>query len=99
MSYMALEVAPFCTRVLAPFYLRVSIEKTLGQKMVLPERQIHQVEAFFHRFPTAQTLFIDGSERPTQRAQDSTEQKSYYSGKKNDTPVNTFSSAMTNGVF
>ena len=25
MSYMALEVAPFCTRVLAPFYLRVSI--------------------------------------------------------------------------
>ena len=75
------------------------LEKTLGQKMVLPERQIHQVEAFFHRFPTAQTLFIDGSERPTQRAQDSTEQKSYYSGKKNDTPVNTFSSAMTNGVF
>ena len=28
MNYMALEVAPFCTRVLAPFYLRVS---TLGQ--------------------------------------------------------------------
>ena len=26
MSYMALEVAPFCTRVLAPFYLRVSTE-------------------------------------------------------------------------
>ena len=24
MSTMALEVAPFCTRVLAPFYLRVS---------------------------------------------------------------------------
>ena len=24
MSNMALEVAPFCTRVLAPFYLRVS---------------------------------------------------------------------------
>jgi hypothetical protein len=58
------------------------LEKTLGQKMVLPERQIHQVEAFFHRFPTAQTLFIDGSERPTQRPQDSTEQKNYYSGKK-----------------
>ena len=75
------------------------LEKTLGQKMVLPERQIHQVEAFFHRFPTAQTLFIDGSERPTQRPQDSKEQKGYYSGKKNDTPVNTFSSAMTNGVF
>ena len=26
MSTMALEVAPFCTRVLAPFYLRVSID-------------------------------------------------------------------------
>ena len=75
------------------------LEKTLGQKMVLPERQIHQVEAFFHRFPTAQTLFVDGSERPTQRPQDSTEQKSYYSGKKNDPPVSTFSSATINGVF
>jgi hypothetical protein len=30
--------------------------------VVLPERQIHQVEAFWTRFPTAQTLFIDGSE-------------------------------------
>lgn len=58
------------------------LEKTLGQKMVLPERQIHEVEAFFHRFPTAQTLFVDGSERPTQRPQDATEQKAYYSGKK-----------------
>jgi hypothetical protein len=75
------------------------LEKTLGQKRVLPERQIHQVEAFFHRFPTAQTLFVDGSERPTQRPQDSTEQKSYYSGKKNDPPVSTSSSAMINGVF
>lgn len=58
------------------------LEKALGQAVVLPERQIHQVEAFWTRFPTAQTLFIDGSERPTQRPQDSTEQKNYYSGKK-----------------
>ena len=75
------------------------LEKALGQKMVLPERQIPQIEALFHRFPTAQTLFVDGSERPTQRPHDSTEQKSYYSGKKNETPVSTSSSAMTNGVF
>jgi hypothetical protein len=62
------------------------LEKALGQKLVLPERQIHQVEVFFHRFPTAQTLFVDGSERPTQRPQDSTKQKSYYSVKKTTHP-------------
>ena len=30
MSTMALEVAPFCTRVLAPFYLRVSTRASLA---------------------------------------------------------------------
>ena len=58
------------------------LERALGQQVVLPERQIHDVEAFFGRFPTAKTLFVDGSERPTRRPQDSTEQKNYYSGKK-----------------
>ena len=58
------------------------LERALGQEVVLPERQIHDVEVFFGRFPTAKTLFVDGSERPTRRPQDSTEQKNYYSGKK-----------------
>ena len=58
------------------------LESALGQAVVLPERQIHDVEVFFGRFPTAKTLFVDGSERPTRRPQDSTEQKNYYSGKK-----------------
>ena len=61
------------------------LERALGQQVVLPERQIHDVEAFFGRFPTAKTLFVDGSERPTRRPQDSTEQKNYYSGKKKTT--------------
>jgi hypothetical protein len=54
----------------------------LGQAVVLLERQIHQVEAFWSRFPTAKALFSGGSERPTQRRQDAMEQKTYYSGKK-----------------
>jgi hypothetical protein len=58
------------------------LEKALRQAVVLPERQIHQAEAFWTRFPTAKTLFVDGSERPTQRPQDATKQKTYYSGKK-----------------
>jgi len=61
------------------------LEQTLGHHLVLPERQIHHVEAFFQRFPTAQTLFVDGSERPTYRPQQATAQKRQYSGKKNGT--------------
>ena len=34
MSYMALEVAPFCTRVLAPFYLRVSSTISFGEERI-----------------------------------------------------------------
>ena len=58
------------------------LEQTLGYQMILPERQIHEVEGFFQRFPTAQTLFVDGSERPTYRPQERLAQKTYYSGKK-----------------
>ena len=36
------------------------LEQTLGYQMILPERQIHEVEGFSQRFPTAQTLFVDG---------------------------------------
>ena len=58
------------------------LEQTLGYQMILPERQIHEVEGFSQRFPTAQTLFVDGSERPTYRPQERLAQKTYYSGKK-----------------
>ena len=62
------------------------LEQTLGYQMILPERQIHEVEGFFQRFPTAQTLFVDGSERPTYRPQERLAQKTYYSGKKKRHP-------------
>lgn len=62
--------------------LLLVLERALGKAVVLPERQIHDVEAFFRRFPTAETLFVDGSERPTRRPQEPSEQKDYYSGKK-----------------
>ena len=38
MSYMALEVAPFCTRVLAPFYLRVS-----KGSLIMKENRLNEV--------------------------------------------------------
>jgi hypothetical protein len=79
--------------------LLLILEKALGQALVLPERQIHHAEVLWTRFPTAKTLFVDGSERPIQRPQDATKQKTYYSGKKNDTRVSTFSSAMTSVKF
>ena len=44
MSNMALEVAPFCTRVLAPFYLRVS--KREAVELVLSSgRNVPQIAA------------------------------------------------------
>ncbi len=58
------------------------LEKTLGRKMVLPERKLEKVEEFFETFPEAKEVFIDGTERQTQRPKDSKQQKDKYSGKK-----------------
>lgn len=58
------------------------LEKTLGRKMVLPERRLRKVEEFFEMFPEAREVFIDGTERPIQRPKDSKQQKDKYSGKK-----------------
>jgi len=58
------------------------LEATLGKKMVLPERQLKNVEEFFKMFPEAREVFIDGTERPVQRPKDSKQQKDKYSGKK-----------------
>jgi len=53
------------------------LEKTLGEEVVLPVRKIDQVEAFFTRFPQVKNLFIDGTERPTQRPKDPDTQNGY----------------------
>ena len=62
--------------------LQPLLEKTLGQKMVLPERKVDSIEAFFERFPEVKRVMIDGTERPIQRPQDPEAQKANYSGKK-----------------
>ncbi|MEB3701880.1 Transposase DDE domain protein [Candidatus Bealeia paramacronuclearis] len=58
------------------------LEKTLGRHLVLPKRQIHSVEEFMALCPDVKDLFLDGTERPTQRPQRSKLQKKRYSGKK-----------------
>lgn len=58
------------------------LEKTLGRHAVLPKRQIHSVEEFISFFPEVQDLFIDATERRTQRPQKAKIQRKRYSGKK-----------------
>jgi DDE superfamily endonuclease/Helix-turn-helix of DDE superfamily endonuclease len=62
--------------------LQPLLESVLGQKMVLPERKLESIEDFTTRFPSAQEVMIDGTERPIQRPKDEHKQKSHYSGKK-----------------
>lgn len=62
--------------------LQPILEKTLGEKMVLPERKLDSIEAFLERFPAVKRVMIDGTERPIARPQDSQAQQSNYSGKK-----------------
>jgi len=58
------------------------LEVVLGRAAVLPARQIRSVEEFLGRFPEVHDLFIDGTERPTQRPQKARRQRARYSGKK-----------------
>lgn len=58
------------------------LERTLARKLVLPKRQMRNVKEFFEAFPEAKEVFIDGTERPIQRPQESQRQRKTYSGKK-----------------
>jgi hypothetical protein len=58
------------------------LEKALGRHVVLPKRQIRSVEEFMTLCPDVKDLFLDGTERPTQRPQKSKLYKKRYSGKK-----------------
>ena len=58
------------------------LEKALGKTLSLPKRKIRTLEEFFELIPEAKDLFIDGTERPTQRPKNSKKQKDNYSGKK-----------------
>ena len=56
------------------------LSKTLGRELVLPKRQIKSTEEFMRLCPDAKDLFLDGTERPTQKP--SNKQSKQYSGKK-----------------
>ncbi len=58
------------------------LEKTLGRKLVLPERKISSVEEFLLKFPDAKDVFGDGSDRRIQRPKNPRRQNKTYSGKK-----------------
>ena len=62
--------------------LQKVLEAALGQKMVLPERKLDNIEAFLERFAGVKRVMIDGTERPIQRPQDPEQQQLNYSGKK-----------------
>lgn len=58
------------------------LEKTLGKKVVLPERKISSAEEFIRLFPEVREVFADGTERPVQRRKNYEKQREDYSGKK-----------------
>jgi len=58
------------------------LEKTLGKTLCLPKRKIRTLEEFIKLIPKAKDLFIDGTERPTQRPKNLKKQIDNYSGKK-----------------
>jgi hypothetical protein len=60
----------------------LSLEKTLGIEIVLPERKISSREEFERKFPEIKDIFVDGTERPIQRPKKAKNQKKNYSGKK-----------------
>ena len=58
------------------------LEKALDKLLSLPKRKISTLKEFLEIIPEAKDLFIDGTERPIQRAKDQKKQKENYSGKK-----------------
>lgn len=58
------------------------LEKALGRAIIMPKRQIKSIEEFLRIFPEAKDLFIDGTERKTQRPGKAKISKKRYSGKK-----------------
>lgn len=63
-------------------FLLPVLQKTLGRNLSLPKRQIRSVEEFFELYPEAKDVFIDGTERRTQRPKNQKKQQKLYSGKK-----------------
>ncbi|MEM7590716.1 MAG: hypothetical protein AAF383_04215 [Cyanobacteria bacterium P01_A01_bin.83] len=62
--------------------LQPILERVLGEKKVLPLRQIHSIEEFLEHFPTVKEVIVDGTQRPISRPKNAEKQKENYSGKK-----------------
>ena len=57
------------------------LEKSLDWQVVLPQRKIGSVEEFIQHYPGIKDVFVDGTERPTQRPHKAKSQRKHYSGK------------------
>ena len=62
--------------------LQPILEKTLGEKKVLPLRKLSSIDEFISHFPEVKKVIVDGTERPICRPKDKDKQKENYSGKK-----------------
>lgn len=61
---------------------RPLVEKTLGRVDVLPIRKISSIDELLTKFPELKEVYIDGTERPVQRKQNTKASNKNYSGKK-----------------
>lgn len=61
------------------------LEKTLGRKLVLPERKATSLEEVFDRVPGLKDIFLDGTERRVQKPKNKKKRNKLYSGKKKAT--------------
>ena len=62
--------------------LQEILEKTLGEKKVLPLRKINSIQEFMERFTQVKKVMVDVTERPIARPKNKEKQKENYSGKK-----------------
>lgn len=61
------------------------LELALGRHLAFPERKITSIEEFERKFPGLKDLFIDGTERRTEKPRSLKRRKKLYSGKKKAT--------------
>lgn len=61
------------------------LEMTLGRELVLPKRKARSMEEVFERCPELRDVFIDGTERRTQKPKKLKRRNKLYSGKKKAT--------------
>ena len=61
------------------------LEMALGKHLVLPKRKISSPEEFFKLFPEIKEVFLDGTERRTQKPKNLKRRNKLYSGKKKAT--------------